>query len=148
MPTSFRFAAGRSRVLAGVLICVHLAAAALALAAAPRWEWRLAIALGVCASLAQTLRAQGWGSRPGMARVELERDGRVRVTDRRGREYHARLTRSTLVTPWIVILVLAAGGMSPARTLLVPRDSLPSDDFRRLRVWLRWGRTEPTLPLN
>lgn len=148
MPSSLAFSVGRSRLLAGGLICAHLAAGALALVATAGPAWRLAIALAVCASLAHSLRAQGWSSSAAAARVELQRDGGVRVIDRRGREYQARLTRSTMVTPWLVILVLATGRLRPARTLLVPLDSLPSDDFRRLRVWLRWGRVAQAASLN
>jgi toxin CptA len=148
MPPSFTFVPGRSPLLAGALIGTHVAAGALALAAPIDWRWRLAIAIGVCLSLVHSLREQGWWSGAGIARVELRADGSARLVDRHGRMHEARLTRSTMVTPWLVILVLATGRLRPARTVVVPADSLPSDDFRRLRVWLRWTRTEPASPLN
>lgn len=148
MPPSFTFVPGRSPLLAAALIGTHVAAGALALAAPIRWEWWLAIAIGVCVSLAHSLREQGWWSGAGIARVELQADGNARLVDRHGRMHEARLTRSTLVTPCLVILVLATARLRPARTLVVPADSLPSDDFRRLRVWLRWRRAERASSLN
>jgi hypothetical protein len=148
MPASFIVAPGRSPLLAGVLICAHLAAAALALAALTGWQWRAATAAAVCLSLVLSLRGTAWRSSGGFARVELRADGSVCAVDRRGQTHEARLTRSTLVTPWLVILVLATGRLRPARTLVVPLDSLPSDDFRRLRVWLRWTRAERASSLN
>jgi hypothetical protein len=148
MPASFVVAPGRSPLLAGVLVCAHLAAAALALAALTAWEWRVALAAAVCLSLVSSLRATAWRSRAGVARVELRSDGSACAVDRGGRTHEARLTHSTLVTPWLVILVLATGRLRPARMLVVPLDSLPSDDFRRLRVWLRWTRTDRVAPLN
>jgi hypothetical protein len=148
MPPSFTLAPGRSPLLAAVLVCAHLTAGALALAAVTRWEWRLAVVVAVCSSLVRSLRRQAWRSCAGIERVDLRPDGSARVYDRDGSRHEARLTRSTLVTPWLVILVLATGRLRPARTLVVPLDSLPSDDFRRLRVWLRWTRAERSVPLN
>jgi hypothetical protein len=46
------------------------------------------------------------------------------------------------VTPWLVILVLETGRLRPALTLVLPADSLARDEFRRLRIWLRWSRLE------
>jgi toxin CptA len=43
----------------------------------------------------------------------------------------------SLVTPWICVLRLRTDTGHVQNVLILP-DSLHADDFRRLRVWLRW----------
>ncbi len=70
------------------------------------------------------------------AELTLDRDGRARMRDRSNEPVEARVTGTTVVLGWLVVLRLAtARGI---RTIVLPPDSLARDGHRRLRVALRW----------
>jgi hypothetical protein len=48
-----------------------------------------------------------------------------------------------LVLPLITILQIQMAGDSRPRHLVVLEDSLPPEDFRRLRVWMEWLGKKP-----
>lgn len=48
-----------------------------------------------------------------------------------------------LVLPLIAILQIQTAGDSRPRHLVVLEDSLPPEDFRRLRVWMEWLGKKP-----
>ena len=54
-----------------------------------------------------------------------------------GGEYGAALAEHPFVQPWLVILPLRVEGLRRVRRIAVFPDSLPEQDFRRLRVRLR-----------
>jgi toxin CptA len=62
------------------------------------------------------------------------------MKDRTGIWLDGTLGENHFVSPALVVVELQA---PPGRrkTLVLARDSLPADDFRRLRVWLRWRRS-------
>ncbi len=78
---------------------------------------------------------------PALLHVGIDR--RVAVTDRTGRSREGAILDASYVGPSLTTLVWRADGdrwWRPARTILFLVDSLPPDDFRRLRVVLRYGR--------
>ncbi len=74
---------------------------------------------------------------PAVSGLLLNRDGGWEVTRRSG-PVMATLADSTVATPWIVILHLVSD--SQKIPVLVPRDSVDPESFRRLRVHLRVTR--------
>ena len=74
---------------------------------------------------------------PPVAALRLEVDGTIQ-TSADGQSYlPASLLPEATVHPWLTVLRLElADGRRHA--LLVTKDSLNPDDFRRLRVFLRW----------
>ena len=48
---------------------------------------------------------------------------------------------ATYVGPWMTTIVWRPDGRRVSRTILVLPDMLPADDFRRLRVMLRYARS-------
>jgi len=78
---------------------------------------------------------------PALLHVGIDR--RVTVTDRTGRSRDGTILDASYVGSAVTTLVWRADGdrwWRPARTMLFLRDSLPPDEFRRLRVLLRYGR--------
>jgi hypothetical protein len=66
----------------------------------------------------------------------------VRYADGRLRAGHVR--SGTVVHPWFTSIVWRPDGAWRSRTLPLLPDMLDADDFRRLRVMLRYGRSEET----
>lgn len=123
-----------SRLLAGALVLAH----GLALAAA--WislnGWAQYLVWGaILASLAHALfRAM----HPALL-LELHEDGRVSWRNRDGTWHEGKLGSSHFVSAALAVLELEPRGRQRKRLILVA-DSVSHEDFRRLRVWLRWQR--------
>ena len=120
---------GRSRRAEGCVAAGALATLALIWATPLAWEPQLgAIAwVGACARAAlRRLRAGD--------RLAVERSGEVVVGGVSG-----RLRPGSFVAPWLTIVRWRPYHAWLDRTVLVVPDRLGADDFRRLRVLLRWG---------
>jgi len=102
---------------------------------------QLAGAVAVLAVLVSGLwRCTGRGV-PALVHVGIDR--RVTVTDRDGRSRDGAILDDSYVGARLTTIVWRADGdpwWRPARAILVLPDTLPPDDFRRLRVALRYGR--------
>jgi hypothetical protein len=128
-----------SRLLAGALVLAHGLALSAAWIGLSGWAWNIA-AFAVLASL-------GWCVARGRLRpasIELHEDGRASWADRRGTWHDGRLGRNNFVGAALVILELKPAGIGRKWVVLMG-DSAPPEDFRRLRVWLRW-RGSPVSP--
>ncbi len=58
---------------------------------------------------------------------------------RNGQHVAGRLSPDCLVTPYLVILVVALNERRSTRSVLVMPDAMSEESFRHLRVTLRWG---------
>jgi toxin CptA len=56
-----------------------------------------------------------------------------------------RILGTSYVTPWLTVLNLAQAGRRPRHVLIVA-DNADAEDFRKVRVLLRWKRPEPSAP--
>lgn len=124
----------------GLLLCGgHAGAVALSWAASIPWWASLAVSLAVLASLAFCLRAHALRNGPrAVVGVELRLDGSGAIQDRRGHWREVGVLGSTFVSPLLTVLNLRLSGAGGRRSLIVTPDALGADEFRRLRVWLRW----------
>jgi toxin CptA len=68
--------------------------------------------------------------------LELLPDGTLswHTADSSARNYKVDMT--TTVLPWLTVLRLE--GQDGKRSLVLLRDSMAADEYRQLRVWLRW----------
>jgi len=138
---SLRINVNSSRRLMAMLIAMH-GVAGLAVWWALPTGWMRAVGITVlAASLAYSLVQQ---SRRRFTGLELDHDGTFRL--RRDDAWQTARLLDAFVTPALTVLRLRLeNGKTVALTLLP--DSLASDDFRRLRVILKWGgRTPPDTP--
>ncbi|HSO05996.1 MAG TPA: hypothetical protein VLW45_02075 [Pelomicrobium sp.] len=103
---------------------------------------RLALAAAVGISLAHALATRVF-RRGGSAVVALRLStaGEVSVQTRDGGACTCRVRAESLVHPAIVVLRLGCGRR--VRTVLIDAGSVGCDEYRRLRVMLRWGRGTP-----
>lgn len=72
--------------------------------------------------------------------LEVDADGCLRVVCRNGEVLAAEVLGDSVVGAWLTILNLKVAGRR--RTVLLAGDGVAVEDYRRLRVWLRWGRGE------
>ena len=75
--------------------------------------------------------------------IQLGVDRRITVTDRSGHSSAGTIRDDSYVGAWLTTIVWCADGerwWHPAHTILVLPDTLSREEFRRLRVVLRYGR--------
>jgi hypothetical protein len=129
--------------LAAIFIAATSSATAALMVAQPLPPW-LAIAAVmaiVALAIAGWRRCSGHGV-PALLHVGIDR--RVTVTDRKGRSCNGAILDDSYVGARLTTIVWRPDGVSawrPAKSLLMLPDMLAADDFRRLRVLLRYGRT-------
>jgi toxin CptA len=69
----------------------------------------------------------------------LEETEEIVLVLRNGRHVPCKVTRDSLVTPWLVILNVVLSEQRGWRSLVILPDAMAADSFRRLRVVLKWG---------
>ena len=124
----------RSRILAG-LVAISAIVAAAALSLLPRSTQNLPVfwLLWLFACLLAI-----HGLRPVRYAIRLERSGSVSLQNGPDVTWEeAKLGATLFVHPWLTVFRLQTTA-GAASTIVVTVDSLPAEDFRRLRVFLRW----------
>ncbi|MCE9571244.1 MAG: hypothetical protein K8R10_14775 [Rhodocyclales bacterium] len=119
-----------SRRLLLIQSLAHIVAATSVLASAvPSWLAAFLLLL-IGFSLAHVAR-----SRPAAGLV-LRGDGHLATVGADGTAMEADVHPHTLVFSFLIVLLYRQGGRLRSMTLLT--DSLGAEDFRQLRLWLRW----------
>ncbi len=120
--------------LGWLLAGVHLCAIAAAWLITIPWWLKLVLLAAILASAGQQL-FRLTGSRRIRCLI-LKDDGHLEFSRVDGSGGEARIHPQTTVTPFLVILLFRASQGSEALVLLP--DALSAEDFRLLRLWLRW----------
>jgi len=124
--------------LAALLLAAHALALVAAYESLTGWP-RVLVGLGILLSgtgcLAEVLQLS---SRAAVS-LELREDGGASWRDRSGQWHEGRLRGDHFVSAEFVVLGLDVAGRGRKRLVLLGDSALP-EDFRRLRVWLRWRR--------
>ena len=141
-PTNFRIDLEPSRrlaVLLGSTHCLAIVAAWLSLSGWPLYLSMSGIAISGAACLVEALHLL-----PSAAtRLELDARGRAAWQDRRGQWHEVRLGADHFVSTRLVAVCLLQPMLRRKWIVILP-DSTPTDQFRQLRVWLRWhGKPNP-----
>lgn len=128
-----------SSYLALMLALLHLAAlASLLPLQAPAWL-KLALAAALIASLGISIRRHALLMAVSSIReLILKADGEVEGLLNDGRRFDARVSGQTTISPWLIVVLLESPGSRRMRPLVILPDSLPEEDGRVLRTWLRW----------
>lgn len=121
-----------SRRLAFALGLLHFSALAAVWLASLPMGMQLAASLGVGFSLYRHSRPQP------PIRLRCHADGRLEIWQT-GIWRQAEAIHPAMLLPWLTVLRYRPHGQRHMSTQVITPDSLPEDDFRRLRVWLRWG---------
>lgn len=135
-----QFDIGPSRLLAAILALAHgVALAALIPLAFPVWA-KVALALVILFSLWHHLRRDALLSRPSSCTVLVLEKGEAALTLRDGKLLAGRVSRDSVVTPFLAVLNIVPGRSLFSRSVIILPDSLDPESFRQLRVWLKWGK--------
>jgi len=124
--------------LAGLLVVAHVLALGAAWVSLAGWP-RALVGLGVLLSGAGCLAEVLQRSSRSVLSLELREDGRASWRDRSGRWHEGGLGNEHFVSTAFVVLRLDQTGRG-LKWLVLMGDSARPEDFRRLRVWLRWRR--------
>jgi toxin CptA len=133
-----------SLLLAGILALAHGAVLlVIALIGIPMWT-KITAAVVIVSSGAYCIRRYALlkGADAPVALV-ISPNNAFSFDTRSGECCECRVLDGTYVKPYLTVLDLqSADGRAIRRIVLVP-DSLHAEDFRRLRVWLRWKEDRP-----
>ena len=135
---------GASRGLAGVLVAAHLAAVAVAWLTLSKWWLLWPLTMVIVVSLVDVLAVHALRTaRRAVIRVDLGADAAVSVHFRDMLPTNGRLLGSSFVSFRLVVLRVALVNRHFPLSIVIEASSLPPEDFRRLRVWLRWRPLHP-----
>ena len=139
-PLRLRLEPKPSRAAFALTVLPAIAAAALTAALALPWWATLACAVAIGLAVHGGFRRAVGDQVPALVHVGIDRT--ITVTDRRGRSRNGVIDASSYVGARLTIIVWRANGApawrSPGAILFLP-DVVPADDFRRLRIFLRYG---------
>jgi hypothetical protein len=146
VPPRLRLEPRPSRLLCRAIAAGALATATLAVCLPLPWAVRLVLALSVALVALRAARRTVGRGLPAIVHLGLDR--RLSVTMPDGRTHAGTLSGATYVGFRLVAIHWRpdrSSALAPvrARTLLIVADMLPADDFRQLRVLLRYGRAGP-----
>ena len=111
---------------------MHAAAVIVFLGLPWHWMWRVMPLAVLAISLWHTLR-------PGrVLALRLDQDGSLSCELRDGARLAAMLLPDSTVFSWLVVLRLRLEGERRVLSLPVLPDQMSPDEFRTLRLWLRW----------
>ncbi|MGQ0579893.1 MAG: protein YgfX [Betaproteobacteria bacterium] len=135
-----------SRLLAALLIFVHLSAGACVLAFVAPW-WAVAVlSTALCASLVFHLRRDALRlSGDAVIEVTLRDHGRCELLTRGGAVLEGTVAASSFVSALFTIVNVRLDGGRSLRSVVVMPDNAAAEERRRLRVWLRY-RAYPQVP--
>ena len=80
-------------------------------------------------------------SRNAIVALEITEGGVLKFQTQSGEWRRGILLDSSFVAPYLTVLNLKTDGTRLARYVVVMTDSVDPEEYRRLRVWLRWRKT-------
>ena len=132
-----------SRRLAAILAIGHGAVTVPVLLLDIPPSWKIAICALLVASLVYELRSSALRlSAAAFVVLRISSDNVLSGQMRNGEWRDYEVLGSTYVTSALTVMILRAAGARRARSVVLLPDSMAADEFRRLRVWLRW-RPQP-----
>jgi toxin CptA len=134
----------RSRLLAVSLTLTHCAAAATVFPLDAGIQAKAALIASVIVSLVRVLYRHALLRSPrSVVELEIHDQEKAAIRTRRTAWRDARILSTSCVTPSLTVLNLRTEDTRPAQHVLLVRDNVDEEAFRRIRVLLRWARPEP-----
>jgi toxin CptA len=129
-----------------MLVAAHGAAIAMiALVSLPPWLQLIAIATLVLSLMFNVRQSALLRSPNAVVAIDITSDDAFSIQTRRGEWIECEVLGSTYVTAFLAVVNLCEIDSSAVRRVAILPDSIDAEDFRGLRVWLRWkGGRQPT----
>lgn len=129
-----------SRLAAGFVLLAGGATLALVLATPlPAWV-RVFAALWIGAGMLDACRVHALRvARRAAREIVVSGSREIEVCDAAGDAWAGAILDGSFVAPWLTIILWRPRGARFARTILVVPDALSGEEFRRLRILLRWA---------
>jgi toxin CptA len=128
-----------SWILAAILTIAHGAAiAVIALLSVPLWLQVIVIAALVASLVFETRKTALLRAPDAVIALEIASDDLLSVQTRRGDWIECEVLGSTCVIFFLAIVNLKEQGSGRVKRAVILPDSIDAEDFRKLRVWLRW----------
>lgn len=138
MVPNLQLALYSSRYLLILLTAIHVGASIILLLLSLPWWWLMLLLVLDGVSLIWTLRQYALlQADAAIIKLWRQADGGWRLQDKANRVWSARLCGDSIRTVCFVLLNFKIPGMWRAKTVVILPDSLDTDDFRRLRVYLQ-----------
>ncbi|WP_371264094.1 protein YgfX [Nitrosomonas marina] len=132
---------GPSRLLVAILIVTHSAAAVIVGLLSVTVAAKLAGMLALIVSLYFYIRCEALQI-SGRSAVLLEFTDKVicKLKTKNGQNFEYRVSESTFVSPYLTVLILRSRHSHSwsTQSIVILPDAINSEEFRRLRVLLRW----------
>lgn len=142
LPPSVHVVLGPSRIVgSGVGIAALATLAIVFLLPAESWQQAVAVLVVVTWAAAAFWVVALRRSRFAITELRLAPDLVLVVHSGDGRLVAGHVRSSTYVGAWLTTIVWRADGAYWSRAVLIVPDMLPADDFRKLRVMLRYARS-------
>ena len=136
-----------SRLIAVALSAVHAGAAATLLPLDLPMPLRIAGVVAIVANLAHALwRHWLLRGRRAIVMIEIIDQRNGAICGRDGIWHDAKVLGTTYVTPALTVINVRRPGARLASHVLLTIDNVPAEDFRKIRVLLRWAHPKRALP--
>ena len=133
-----------SIVLAATFIAVHAAAAATLIPLGVAIELKLGATAAIATSLASSLwRYALVRAASSVVAIEVNDRGSAAVLARSGDWQNVEILGTTYVTPSLTVVNVRPIDRVRTRHVLLVADNIDAEDFRAIRVLLRWARPDP-----
>ena len=127
-----------SRLLAAILAAVHAGALCLVLLTEIGWIVKVALCVLLVIQCVVALRRALLRGPAAAVALEISADDVLCIETRSAGWSEQSVLASTFVAPLLTVMNLCNPATAARCSVVLLPDSLPADDFRRLRVWLRW----------
>lgn len=128
-----------SHQLAIILSLAHFAAAGLLWPLALSWGIKVIIVAALIISLIHYLRQDALlTASNAVVALELSDEMPCTLITRSGKSITCTILGSTFVAPYLTVLNLKLAGKFFMCSVVILPDSMDTEQFRQLRVWLRW----------
>jgi hypothetical protein len=128
-----------SPLAAAGLAAMALATFAVLLATPGAAAARILLATAVACGALECAHGLGLGRAARRRALRLRASDEIEVRSPGGHWRRGCLRAGSFVAPWITLLLWRAEGSRFDRAVLILPDMLGEEEFRRLRVWLRWA---------
>ena len=125
-------------MLAAILAVVHAGALSLVALLEITWAVKVAICLLLVIQCIVALRRALLRGSAAVVALEISADDVLSIETRSAGWSEQSVLASTFVAPLLTVMNLCNPATGARCSVVLLPDSLPADDFRRLRVWLRW----------